>query len=186
VPRKLVLDNLKAGIIKASVTDPEVQRAYRECAEHYGFIISPCVARTPEHKGKVERGVQYVKRSFLAGRSFRSLAEANEAARDWVLEHTGLRVHGTTHEIPHHVFEQREHGALLPLPSAHFDLVEWKRAKLHPDCHVVFAKAYYSAPHPLIGQRLWSGCAPRPTWCSSSTSTSSSPRMGGHSGPASG
>jgi transposase len=82
VPRKVVLDNLKAGIIKASVTDPEVQRAYRDCAEHYGFIISPCVPRSPEHKGKVERDVQYVKRSFLAGRTIRSLDEGNEEAID--------------------------------------------------------------------------------------------------------
>jgi len=155
VPRKIVLDNLKAGIIKASVTDPEVQRAYRECAEHYGFIISPCVPRSPEHKGKVERDIQYVKRSFLAGRTFRSLEEGNEEAIDWVLKHAGLRIHGTTREVPLHVFEQRERAALLPLPAAHFDLVEWKQAKLHPDCHVVFAKGYYSAPHPFIGERLW-------------------------------
>jgi len=155
VPRKIVLDNLKAGIIKASVTDPEVQRAYRECAEHYGFVISPCVPRVAEHKGKVERGVQYVKRSFLAGRTFRSLEEANEAAIDWVLEHAGLRVHGTTQEIPLHAFEQRERAALLALPPTPFDLVEWKQAKLHPDCHVVFTRSYYSAPHPLIGERLW-------------------------------
>jgi transposase len=155
VPRKIVLDNLKAGIIKASVTDPEVQRAYRECAEHYGFIVSPCVPRAAAHKGKVERGVQYVKGSFLAGRIFRSLEHGNEEAIDWVLERAGLRVHGTTHEVPLHVFEQRERAALLPVPAAHFDLVEWKQAKLHPDCHVVFAKSYYSAPHPLIGERLW-------------------------------
>ena len=32
---------------------------------------------------------------------------------------------------------------------------EWKRAKLHADCHVIFANAYYSAPHRLIGERLW-------------------------------
>ncbi|GEJ58426.1 hypothetical protein AMYX_31670 [Anaeromyxobacter diazotrophicus] len=155
VPRKIVLDNLKAGIIKASVTDPEVQRSYRECGEHYGFIISPCVPRSPEHKGKVERDVQYVKRSFLAGRTIRSLEEGNEEALEWVLEHAGRRIHGTTHEVPFQVFEQRERAALLPLPTAHFDLVEWKQAKLHPDCHVVFAKGYYSAPHPLIGERLW-------------------------------
>ncbi len=155
VPRKIVLDNLKAGIIKASVTDPELQRAYRECAEHYGFIISPCVPRTPEHKGKVERDIQYVKRSFLAGRTFRSLDEGNEEAIEWVLERAGLRVHGTTHEVPLRAFEQRERLALLPPPPAPFDLVEWKQAKLHPDCHVVFAKGYYSAPHPLIGERLW-------------------------------
>src|SRR5207247_2638970 len=27
--------------------------------------------------------------------------------------------------------------------------------KLHPDCHVVFQGAFYSAPHRLIGQTLW-------------------------------
>ncbi len=155
VPRKVVLDNLKAGIVKASVTDPEAQRAYRECAEHYGFVISPCVPRAAEHKGKVERGVRYLKRSFLAGRVFCSLDEANELVLDWVLEHAGLRVHGTTQEVPLAVFEARERPALLPLPSRHFELLEWKRAKLHPDCHAVFAGSYYSAPHPLIGQHLW-------------------------------
>ena len=155
VPRKLVLDNLKAGIIKASVTDPEAQRAYRECAEHYGFVISPCVPRTPEHKGKVERGVGYVKRSFLAGRSFVSLEEANEAAQRWVLETAGRRIHGTTQEVPLEAFEAREKAALLPLPEAPFELVEWKQVKLHPDCHVVFARAYYSAPHALVGKSLW-------------------------------
>lgn len=31
----------------------------------------------------------------------------------------------------------------------------WGGAKLHPDCHVVFNGAYYSAPFRLVGQRLW-------------------------------
>jgi transposase len=154
VVRRVVLDNLKAGVIKASVTDPEAQRAYRECAEHYGFLISPCVARTPRHKGKVERGVQYVKRSFLSGRSFGSLAEANEAALTWVLEVAGSRVHGTTREVPLTVFAEREQPALLPLPAP-FELVEYKQVKLHPDCHVVFWRVYYSAPYAHVGKRLW-------------------------------
>lgn len=41
------------------------------------------------------------------------------------------------------------------MPATPFELLECKRAKLHPDCHVVFARSYYSAPHPLIGQHLW-------------------------------
>ena len=41
------------------------------------------------------------------------------------------------------------------MPPTPWELAEWKQAKLHPDCHVVFAGAYYSAPHRLIGQRLW-------------------------------
>jgi len=65
VPERLVIDNLKAAIVRACFYDPQAQQAYRECAEHYGFLISPCRPRTPEHKGKVEQGgVHYVKRNF--------------------------------------------------------------------------------------------------------------------------
>ncbi len=55
VVERIKLDNLKAAIIKASVEDPQVQRAYRECAEHYGFLISPCRPAKPQHKGKISR-----------------------------------------------------------------------------------------------------------------------------------
>jgi transposase len=69
VPERIVLDNLKAAILRASVHDPAVQRAYRECALHYGFRIDPNPPRQPHIKGKVESGVHYVKRNFLAGRA---------------------------------------------------------------------------------------------------------------------
>lgn len=39
VPERVKLDNLKAAIVKACLEDPQVQRAYRECAEHYGFLL---------------------------------------------------------------------------------------------------------------------------------------------------
>jgi transposase len=156
VPRRIVLDNLKAAIVRAALYDPEIQRAYRECAEHYGFLIAPCRPAAPEHKGKVEQGgVHYVKRNCLAGRAFRDLAEANAHAQRWCLEVAGRRVHGTTKQVPLEVFTHVEQAALLPLPATPFELVDWKQVKLHPDCHVVFAGAYYSAPARLVGQRLW-------------------------------
>ena len=71
-----------------------------------------------------------------------------------MVDHAGVRVHGTTQEVPIHVLEARKRPALLPLPAAPFDLVEWKQAKLYPDCHAVFARSCYSAPHPFIGERL--------------------------------
>ncbi len=156
VPRRVVPDNLKAAIVHAALYDPEVQRAYREFAEHYGFLISPCRPRTPEHKGKVEQGgVHYVKRNALAGRAFRDLSEGNRHLWRWCVETAGRRVHGTTKRIPLEVFDQVERPALQPLPVHPWELAEWKQAKLHADCHVVFEAAYYSAPHRLIGQRLW-------------------------------
>lgn len=64
----MVIGNLKAAIIRSCWDDPQVQQSYRECAEHYGFLIAPCRPGTPEHKGKVEKGgVHYVKRILGQG-----------------------------------------------------------------------------------------------------------------------
>jgi Mu transposase-like protein len=52
-------------------------------------------------------------------------------------------------------FDTIERAALFPLPSSPYALAVWKQAKLHPDCHVIFEHAFYSAPYRLIGQRLW-------------------------------
>lgn len=158
VPRRVVLDNLKAGIVRAVLYDPEVQRSYRDFAVHYGFLIAPCRPRTPEHKGKVEQGgVHYVKRNALAGRVFRDAPDANRHLLRWCVEIAGRRVHGTTKQIPLEVFARVERAALQPLPPTPWELTEWKQATLHPDCHVVFAAAYYSAPHRLLGEKLWVG-----------------------------
>ncbi|MFN8526232.1 MAG: DDE-type integrase/transposase/recombinase [Chloroflexota bacterium] len=52
VPRTVVPDNLKAAVLRATLHDPVLGEAYRRCAQHYGFTISPTRPRTPEHKGK--------------------------------------------------------------------------------------------------------------------------------------
>lgn len=155
VPRRIVIDNLKSAITKACLNDPVVQRSYREFAEHYGFLIAPCRVRTPRHKGKVESGVHYVQRSFLAGRDFRDITDARERLLTWVLDVAGQRIHGTTRQKPLEAFQSREQDALLPLPAADYDMGTWKCLKLHRDCHVVLDGAFYSAPHRLIGQTLW-------------------------------
>jgi transposase len=155
VPGRVVIDNLKAAIIRACWHDPAVQQSYRECAEHYGFLIAPCRPGMPEHKGKVEQGgVHYVKRNFLGGRVPTSLTQANRDVRRWMQTTAGQRIHGTTKEQPLQRFEI-ERGVLLPLPTTPYDLAVWKQATLHRDCHLVFDQAYYSAPFRLVGQCLW-------------------------------
>lgn len=156
VPKRVVMDNLKAAITKACVEDPAVQRSYRECAEHYGFLIDPNPPRSPHLKGKVEKGgVHYVKRHFLAGRDPEPTDALNHKLLAWCLEIAGERVHGTTKERPLERFEQVEKAAMLPLPTEPYDLAVWKEVKLYRDCHVTFDKAYYSAPYRLVGRTLW-------------------------------
>ena len=155
VPRRLTIDNPKCAITRACYHDPEVQRAYAECAEGYGFKIEPCPVRDPKKKGRVESSVKYVKRSFVPLREFRDLVDANAQLRAWLLGPAGNRVHGTTHERPLTRFVETEREFLRPLPSRPPELAVWARVKLHPDCHVHFEKAYYSASFRLARQRLW-------------------------------
>ena len=158
VPGRIKLDNLKAAIIRASVEDPQVQRAYRELAEHYGFLISPCRPRTPQHKGKVEAGVKYVKGDFLSGtdytRADHHIGQANIDVREWTMKTAGLRIHGTTRWQPVVEFERVERTALRQLPELAYEVAVWTCAKLHRDGHIVLDGSYYSAPARYVGQYL--------------------------------
>jgi transposase len=122
-PRSIVLDNLKAAILHACAHDPVVQRSYRECALHYGFLIDPNPPRMPHLKGKVEQGgVHYVKRHFLAGREgTERLDDLNRKLHTWIVATAGQRVHGTTKQQPLARFREVEQAALLPLPASPYD-----------------------------------------------------------------
>jgi transposase len=155
VPKRMVIDNLKAGITQAVWEDPVVQRAYQECAEHYGFLIAPCRPATPQHKGKVENGVAYVQGNFMGGRGVVNLAWANQEVRRWCQETAGMRIHGTTKEQPWERFTQIEQARLKPLPETPYDLAIWKQVKAQRDCYVVFEGSFYSFPFRYVGQTLW-------------------------------
>jgi transposase len=146
VPEEVVVDNLKAAVLEASLSDPVLSEPYSRFARHYGFLVHPCRPRTPQHKGKVESGVHYVKRNFIASEVVTDINDANKKVAAWVSEEAGLRIHGTTHARPLERFLEIERGALQPLPATPYDLEQVARAILHRDCHVQVCGAYYSAP----------------------------------------
>lgn len=155
VVERVIIDNPKCAVTRACVHDPEVQRAYAECAEGYGFRIDPCPPRDPAKKGIVEAGVKYVKRAFLPLREFRSLADANRQAAEWVRGEAGQRRHGTTREQPLARFLEVERALLRPLPDTPPVLAVWAKVKVHRDAHVQFERCLYSVPFRLVGQSLW-------------------------------
>ena len=155
VPAKIIIDNAKCAITKACYHDPEVQRAYAECAEGYGFIISPCPPREPKKKGRVEAGVKYIKINFLPLREFDSLADGNAQLRQWILEEAGNRIHGTTRQKPLTAFHETERHLLKLLPAIPPDLAAWIKLKVHGDCHVQYQKNRYSVPYEFVHQALW-------------------------------
>ena len=154
VTQRVVPDNLKAAVIKALIHDPILGEAYRRMAQHYGFLISPTRPYTARHKGKVENGVHYIQRNFMAGRQFLDIHVANQHLRTWVAERAGTREHGTTHQSPLYLFNEYERAALLPLPVEPFTLREVKQVTVHADCHVSIEKSYYSVPYIYNGHTL--------------------------------
>lgn len=155
VVSRVIIDNPKCAITRACYYDPEVQRAYADCAEGYGFRIDPCPPRDPQKKGIVEAGVKYVKGAFLPLRAFRSLADANRQLVDRVRDEAGQRCHGTTRERPLAQFLATERPLLQPLPATPPVLAVWAQVKVHRDAHVQFARCLYSVPFRLVGQTLW-------------------------------
>lgn len=152
VPEVIIPDNLKSAIIKASFLDPIANRSYADLSKHYGFQIDPCLPGTPEHKGKVESGVKYVKNNFLPLRKLNDFADANIQLGKWNEENARVRIHGTTRRQPKELFEKYEKHALQLLPHDRFEIPIWKKLKVYRDIHIQFDKAYYSVPCELRGE----------------------------------
>lgn len=153
VVARVVLDNLKAAVVKADRYEPVFQRTFNEYAEFRGFVIDPAVARSPTHKPHVERQVPYVRENFFRGETFIDRDDVQRAAEKWCLTTAGLRTHGTTRKQPFVEFERVERPALQPLKEGRFDTPRWAEPKVHPDHHIRFENALYSVPHQHKGRR---------------------------------
>ena len=102
VPWELLFDNLKQVVAQPRTSDSpaRIQPSFDEFADHWSFETVASPPYWPRAKGKVERAVQYVKRSFLEGRSFVDLADLNAQLRLWLTTVANVRVHGTTKQRP--------------------------------------------------------------------------------------
>lgn len=155
VPARVKLDNLKAGVMAPSFYEPVLQQQYAEFLAHYGCVGTPCRVRKPEHKGKVESGVKYVKNNFFRGlkqedRCWEGLQDKLSA---WT-QKANSRKHGTTRQIVREAFEASEKAALLPLPSTRYDFMRWEQRKVNRYGHITFDCSYYSVPHNLVDKEV--------------------------------
>jgi transposase len=155
VPKTVVLDNLKAAVLQADWFDPELHPKIQAFGEHYGCVFLPTKPRMPRHKGKVERGIDYVQENALKGHTFASLHLQNEYLAHWEAHVADPRVHGTTRQAVGPLFRDVEKAALLPLPVARFANFREAQRRVHRDGHVEIEKAYYSVPPEYVGQPVW-------------------------------
>lgn len=155
VPKTVVIDNLRAAVKNPDWYDPELVPKLRALETHYGITILPTRPYTPRHKGKVERGVDYVQENALRGRTFASLLEQNDYLAHWEASVADLRIHGTTRKQVAAHFDAAEKDALLSLPTDRFANFSEARRKVNRDGHVAIDRAFYSAPPEYVGRMVW-------------------------------
>jgi transposase len=154
VPHTVRLDNLKAGVARACLYDPDISELYAAFARHWGFVPLPSRPRHPQEQGITERGGGYLKDNALKGRKFNSLEELDAFLKRWNRTVARVRIHGTTRKQVYAHFLEVEKPALKPPPAERFSLFEVGTRTVHPDGYVEVGRAFYSVPDRLLGEEV--------------------------------
>jgi transposase len=153
VPRVVVLDNLREGVIEPDVYDPKLNPLYRDVLAHYGVVGLPCRVRDPDRKGKVESGVGHAQRTPLKGLRFEAVDEGQTYLDRWEERWADTRIHGTTKRQVSVMFAE-EKPALRDLPVEPFRYYRYGERSVNLDGCVEVEAAYYGAPPGWIGRKV--------------------------------
>ncbi len=153
VARTIRFDNLKEGVIKPNVYDPQLNGLYAKLLEHYGVVPLPCRPYAPDLKGKVESAVGYAQKTALKGRRFESIEEQNVYLARWNERWAATRIHGTTKRQVRAMFDE-ERPFLQSLPATRFEYYRICQRTVHFDGYIEVDSAYYSAPPRYVGRKV--------------------------------
>jgi hypothetical protein len=151
----VVVDNLKSGVHKPDLYDPDVNPTYCDFANHMGFAVLPARPYKARDKASGESNIGVTQRGFfqeVRNRVFYSLEDLNRALWDYLyrLNREVMKDYGVSRT--QRFEEEKKH--LKPLASSRFELSEWRAAKVHPDCHIQMEKNFYSVPFVYVGQKV--------------------------------
>ena len=149
-PQYVVLDNLKEGVIKPDIYEPELNRVYAAMLAHYSVVADPARIQDPNRKGTVESAIQHTQATALKGRRFESIEVQNTYLTHWEETWAAKRIHGRAKRQVEEMFqEERPHLNSLPIEGFRY-FTEGTRTVLD-DTTVQVDGAWYAARPALIG-----------------------------------
>jgi transposase len=155
VARELLYDNLKTAVLERVGDVIRFHPRLLELAGHYHFAPKPVAPARGNQKGRVERAIRYLRDSFFAARSFRSLDDLNAQLDQWI-ERVALAriVPGDNAKRTVAVALDEERVRLLPLPAHRLDCDYVHAIRSGKTPYVRFDRNDYSIPYPLIQKPL--------------------------------
>jgi transposase len=157
-PQYVVLDNLKEGVIRPDLYEPELNPVYAAMLAHYGVVADPCRVRDPNRKGTVESAIQHTQGTALKGKRFESLDAQNAGLADWEERWAATRIHGRKKRQVLELYrEERPH--LRPLAAEHFRFFTHGTRTVDDSGLVQIGGSYYAAlpadPHSTVTVRIY-------------------------------
>ena len=83
VPRVILYDNLRSAVLERHGDAIRFNPALLEFASHYRYEPRPVAVARGNEKGRVERGIRYIRLAFFAARTFADLDDLNAQADAW-------------------------------------------------------------------------------------------------------
>ena len=112
----VVLDNLKEGVIRPDIYEPELNPVYAAMLKHYGVVADPCRVGDPDRKGTVENAIQHTQGTALKGRKFGAIEEQNAWLSHWEERWAAPRIHGRKkRQVLEMYREEQPHLRALPV-----------------------------------------------------------------------
>jgi len=149
-PKVVLTDRMKTVLL--GINDdrtPNWHPLFQDFALTAGFIPRVCKARKPQTKGKVERGVRFVKENFWPGRQFTDLEDLNRQAKEWCAK-VNKRVHGTTGRRPIEMLKEEQLQPLVA-PGRLAKFLREERT-VSSDGYVSFDGVKYGVPWKYSGR----------------------------------
>ena len=151
--RYVVLDNLKEGVIKPDLYEPQLNAVYAAALKHYGVVGDPARVRDPNRKGTVEHAIGHTQATALKGRRFESIEEQNAHLEHWETKWAAQRIHGSERRQVEAMF-QEEKPHLLPLPMLGMQYFTEGQYTVNDDSCVRVDHSSYAARPAVIGSRV--------------------------------
>ena len=152
-PQYVVLDNLKEGVFKPDLYEPELNKVYAATLAHYGVVADPARVRDPNRKGTVEHAIGHTQATALKGRRFESIEAQNEFLAHWEKSWAAKRIHGTERRQVQAMFEE-ERSHLKPLPLLGMQYFEEAVRTVCDDSCVRVDHSSYAARPANIGSKV--------------------------------
>ena len=156
IPAELLVDNMKQAVEQHEVSTGTVHwnASFLQFANHHDFLPLAAPPYWPRVKGKVERGVGYVKTSFLEGCAFVDLHDLNRQLEVWLDTVANVRVHGTTKARPvdRHAEELPHLRPMAGVPV--YDVRPLEFRQVPSDCHISYNGILYSVDPKAVGRTV--------------------------------